>query len=271
MPYKSERQRRFFHSAGAAKAGITTADVSHWDEASKGLKLPEKAEKSASVMLSSFLDELRKIAALHQDQVGDVKIFQDPSSFASKLRPGDVIVTRGGGIGVSKLISAFQKAKGMPEDKAMWTHAGIYIGDGKLRHSHLPVKGRGLGWSAKVRDHQIGTIQDLGADFLALRPDVSKEERQEAVDRSTKMLGKRFSIGALLRAGILPKTAWKSRELKDTNLPENVICTSVVGYSYPKIQFGPVLKSIHHLMPAEIVGSPKLTPIAALSSQLAAS
>jgi len=64
MPYKSERQRRFFHSAGARKAGITPADVVHWDNASTGLKLPEKVEKSASV-LSSFLDELSKIAALH--------------------------------------------------------------------------------------------------------------------------------------------------------------------------------------------------------------
>ena len=45
MPYKSDRQRRFFHSKGAAKAGLTKADVKHWDEASKGMKLPEKAPK----------------------------------------------------------------------------------------------------------------------------------------------------------------------------------------------------------------------------------
>lgn len=45
MPYKSAAQRRFFHSAGAKKAGITAADVRHFDEASKGKKLPPRAKK----------------------------------------------------------------------------------------------------------------------------------------------------------------------------------------------------------------------------------
>lgn len=42
MPYKSDAQRRFFHSAGAAKAGITKAEVKEFDQASKGLSLPER-------------------------------------------------------------------------------------------------------------------------------------------------------------------------------------------------------------------------------------
>jgi hypothetical protein len=44
MPYKSEAQRKWFHSAGAKKAGITPADVKHWDEVSKGKKFPQKAK-----------------------------------------------------------------------------------------------------------------------------------------------------------------------------------------------------------------------------------
>lgn len=43
MPYKSDAQRRFFHSAGAKKAGITSDQVKEYDKASKGKKLPEKA------------------------------------------------------------------------------------------------------------------------------------------------------------------------------------------------------------------------------------
>jgi len=42
MPYKSAAQRRFFHSAGAKKAGITSAEVKEFDNASRGMKLPEK-------------------------------------------------------------------------------------------------------------------------------------------------------------------------------------------------------------------------------------
>lgn len=39
-PYASEAQRGFFHSPGAKEAGITSADVKHWDKASKGKELP---------------------------------------------------------------------------------------------------------------------------------------------------------------------------------------------------------------------------------------
>jgi hypothetical protein len=45
MPYVSKAQMRFFHSAGAKKAGITPEMVKEYDEASKGLKLPERKMK----------------------------------------------------------------------------------------------------------------------------------------------------------------------------------------------------------------------------------
>ena len=44
MPYVSDAQRRFFHSSGAKKAGITPKEVSEFDSASKGMKLPEHVE-----------------------------------------------------------------------------------------------------------------------------------------------------------------------------------------------------------------------------------
>lgn len=47
MPYKSDAQRRFFHSAGAKKAGITEAMVKEYDKASKGMKLPEKVKQKS--------------------------------------------------------------------------------------------------------------------------------------------------------------------------------------------------------------------------------
>lgn len=42
MPYASEAQRRFFHSKGAKKAGISAATVKEFDDASRGKKLPAK-------------------------------------------------------------------------------------------------------------------------------------------------------------------------------------------------------------------------------------
>jgi hypothetical protein len=45
MPYKSDQQRKFFHSSGAAKAGISDKVVAEYDKASKGKKLPKKILK----------------------------------------------------------------------------------------------------------------------------------------------------------------------------------------------------------------------------------
>ena len=45
MPYKSDAQRRFFHSAGAARAGISKETVEEFDSASKGMDLPARKRK----------------------------------------------------------------------------------------------------------------------------------------------------------------------------------------------------------------------------------
>lgn len=42
MPYKSEAQRKFFHTDAAKKQGITESTVKEFDQASKGKKLPMK-------------------------------------------------------------------------------------------------------------------------------------------------------------------------------------------------------------------------------------
>lgn len=42
MPYRSDAQRRFFHSPGAKKAGISKSEIKEFDKASKGKKLPER-------------------------------------------------------------------------------------------------------------------------------------------------------------------------------------------------------------------------------------
>lgn len=46
MPYKSEAQRKFFHSKAAKKAGITAKQIAEYDKASKGKKLPKRIKKN---------------------------------------------------------------------------------------------------------------------------------------------------------------------------------------------------------------------------------
>ena len=43
MPYKSEAQRKYFNSP-AGKAKIGAEEVKHWNEVSKGMKLPKKLD-----------------------------------------------------------------------------------------------------------------------------------------------------------------------------------------------------------------------------------
>lgn len=45
MPYRSEAQRRYFHTAAARRAGISAATVAEFDNASRGKKLPARRGK----------------------------------------------------------------------------------------------------------------------------------------------------------------------------------------------------------------------------------
>lgn len=45
-PYRSTKERAFFHTPTARKKGITKAMVDEYDKASKGMKMPERAGKS---------------------------------------------------------------------------------------------------------------------------------------------------------------------------------------------------------------------------------
>lgn len=48
MPYKSDAQRRFFHTDTAKSKGISAATVQEFDSASKGMKLPARKIKGGA-------------------------------------------------------------------------------------------------------------------------------------------------------------------------------------------------------------------------------
>lgn len=57
MPYKSDAQRRFFHTSTARKEGITPGMTKEWDEASKGMKLPEHKAEGGEIQESEGTEE----------------------------------------------------------------------------------------------------------------------------------------------------------------------------------------------------------------------
>lgn len=60
MPYKSESQRRFFHTDTAKKDGITSSEVKEFDESSKGMKLPEKKKNPMKKAHDDYESHLKK-------------------------------------------------------------------------------------------------------------------------------------------------------------------------------------------------------------------
>lgn len=70
MLYKSESQRRFFHSAGAKKAGISQKTIQEYDKASTGMVLPEKdSSKTKSPKTSPWIN-MKKIKKEESDNGG---------------------------------------------------------------------------------------------------------------------------------------------------------------------------------------------------------
>jgi hypothetical protein len=252
---------------------ISTKTLNKWRaETPKGKKLPEKVKKAE---LAGFADELSKLSGDDQEKTalvdkthvrGGTSITDDLDSFIGKLEPGDIILTKGS-LGkkrfINKAIDSFQKLRGASDKAKEWTHSGIYLGDGRIRHSYVPIKGNSLGSESKVRDHSLKRFTAVGRDILALRPKRSKGERKKAVSRSADLKNRKFNIVNLVRAGVLPKKKSPDETQLD-NVPNSIICTNLVGYAYPKVDFGE--KSIETLMPSDIADNKSLRSIAAFSA-----
>ena len=59
MPYKSKAQAGYFHEA-EKRGEMSAATVKHWDEATKGKKLPERVKKDETVNPVAGLEPLKK-------------------------------------------------------------------------------------------------------------------------------------------------------------------------------------------------------------------
>lgn len=59
MPYKSDQQRKYFHYA-ESKGLIKPSAVKEFDEASKGMKLPNKVEPTSKNRFSKLHKHMNK-------------------------------------------------------------------------------------------------------------------------------------------------------------------------------------------------------------------
>lgn len=93
MPYKSDAQRKFFHTDTAKDAGITGAEVKEFDKASKGKELPEHVKKMdeggvAEPDDKKFVTDLGKGISDGINHDSDAVKSYLSSKFAALLHPG---------------------------------------------------------------------------------------------------------------------------------------------------------------------------------------
>lgn len=60
MPYKSEAQRKFFHTQTAKDKGISDKTVKEFDEASKGMKLPKRKKKAGKAIIQAISSKINE-------------------------------------------------------------------------------------------------------------------------------------------------------------------------------------------------------------------
>lgn len=60
MPYKSDAERRWAHTAAGEKALGGPAKVAEWDEASKGMSLPERVPQGGTPKAKRLASKLKR-------------------------------------------------------------------------------------------------------------------------------------------------------------------------------------------------------------------
>jgi hypothetical protein len=186
---------------------------------------------------------LGKVAAITPMQLREgtphVGSFEE---FRKGLKPGDVILTKPNEV-----------AKTSPQDVALrrtvrfydaftyskhpgWAHTAMYLGDGRIAHLNdhklegkqiVPIKGAGTGY---VLEDNVNFFKHQGYDLAAVRPKISPEEAQQAVENMRHFAANPRSATLteyaknLIRTGFSPSGGRKTTD---------AVCSGIIGEAYP--------------------------------------
>lgn len=206
-----------------------------------------------SQFVESFCDELEKIAAekARADQVHNV-------SSIKNMQRGDIIVAsaepldKDSGV-VRKIIDwTFQRAS--PYWQGLFTHTGIYVGDGKTVESY-PSQGIIKRDAAKLLK---------GRSYVVIRPKVSEEQRDAAAAFAESRVGEPYNFKDLavtaLRV-VLPSSAAElvagSPNVPDKKHAVGYQCGGLVAASYAAAGAPLTEANPKFVPPVEVLGNPK--------------
>ena len=187
----------------------------------------------------SFVDELVKIANDATDRLQE------------KLQPGDILTTQG--IPKNKLLGSrqqtfVQRVVSPISERVVgpYSHAGIYVGDGKLVEV-MPHTG--------VREIPLDKYEGF-LTVNAVRPKVSPGERRRAAEWARQQVGKPYAYSSLPRAILSDRIDLKERPRND-----KFICSTLVSSAYPSIKFSD-RKPTDAMLPRDLALSDKNRPVA---------
>lgn len=181
--------------------------------------------------LKAFADELEKIATAH------TKSLQE---FHKALEPGDVLVTRPRSI--VRLKDLFLRAGLVLAQGTPYTHAAMYVGDGKVVDSG--------DWGGPSGVREVG-LQDFAHRYKvrALRVHATPKERQEAAAFAKKQVGKDFNMLGMLRLALPASNKGVARARAEV-AKEKLFCSELVAHAYPATSFGG--RAPQHVRPVDI-------------------
>lgn len=204
------------------------------------------------VIVQAFAEEMEKISehfrveeARKKHQVNRV------SDLTARLKPGDVLFTAPDRERDKGVLGKIFKPLSRMVQKTDYGHAAIYAGDGQIIESRI---GEG------VRKKHISKMTGSN-NVVAGRVNASTAERKAALDYAHSQLGKDYSMGQLVRAGL---PIFRGKRRGDAPEESNkLFCSALIANAYANKHFSD--KSRLATRPVEIMGSEHVKPVAALT------
>lgn len=194
-----------------------------------------------------YYPKLEKMEA----KTGAAMVTDDLKNFESRLKPGDILLTRAvHPTMMSRIVSAVQHSE--------FGHSSIYAGNGKVIDTRTD-KGVFETTLPEVYKKWGG-----GREIRAYRPKIDAEARHEAIEKAKDFIGTPYDMKGALRL-LLPAGANKGL---DDAKKKAVICSQVVIHAYPHLNFA-ASKNRDHVLPADIANSPLTKRVAELKQKVA--
>jgi len=209
----------------------------------------------------TLLEGIAKHARVDSDSlVGmDIPVLKGADEFASKLKPGDIILTKDVNPNFKRKIENLFLGKGN------WSHSGIYAGDNKMLHLYSPLRGKSKGdiGQSSIREHRISSLVkgDKGRDLLALRvKGLSPKQRIASVARARalKKTFREYDKGDAIRSILFPS---KNQEVSEEDR-KKFMCTFLPAIAHKAKKLSD--RSPSNMRPYDFINSSKTVGVAAL-------